>query len=139
MTVAVRYWSRGGNTKKLAEAIADAVGVPAETVERPLDGKTDVVFLGSAVYAAGVDEEIKRFLQKNRENIGMLYNFSTAALLPSTYKQVSKLALEYGIPISEREYHCRGAFALLHRNHPDEGDLIRARAFAKLAVEKAGQ
>ena len=137
MTIAVRYWSRGGNTKKLAEAIADAVGVKAETVERPLADKTDIVFLGSAVYAAGVDEEIKRFLQKNRENIGVLYNFSNAALAPSTYKQVSALAKKYGIQISDREYHCRGSFALLHRGHPDEGDLVRARAFAKLAVEKA--
>ena len=30
MNVAVRYFSRGGNTKKLADAIAAAVEVPAE-------------------------------------------------------------------------------------------------------------
>ena len=31
MKVEVRYFSRGGNTKKLAEAIAEAVGVEALT------------------------------------------------------------------------------------------------------------
>ena len=29
MIIAVRYYSRGGNTKKLADAIAKAVGVEA--------------------------------------------------------------------------------------------------------------
>ena len=32
MKVAVRYFSRGGNTKKLAEAIASAIGVEAKDV-----------------------------------------------------------------------------------------------------------
>ncbi len=139
MKIAVRYYSRGGNTKKVAEAIAQALGVKAETVERPLEEKTEMVFLGSAVYAAGVDEEVKRFLRRNADKIGTLYSFSTAALLPSTYPQIRKLAEECGIRLSEREFHCRGSFALLHRGRPNEGDLTRAAAFAKLAVKKAGQ
>ena len=139
MTIAVRYHSRGGNTKKVALAIAEAAGVEARTVATPLSEKADVLFLGSAIYAAGVDDAIKDFLKNNKDNIGTIYNFSTAALLPSTYAQVKKLAEEQGIAISEREYHCRGSFALLHRNHPDEGDLTRAKAFAKQVVEKAGK
>ena len=35
MNIAVRYYSRGGNTKKIAEAIAKAVGVEAKTVSEP--------------------------------------------------------------------------------------------------------
>ena len=139
MTVAVRYYSRGGNTKKLAETIAQAVGVEAETVDRPLEEKTDVLFLGSAVYAGGVDEAVKRFLRKNKDNIGIIYNFSTAAVAPSTYQQVKKLAEGEGIAISDREFHCPGSFLLLHRSRPNENDLLRASSFAKLAVQKAGK
>ena len=84
MKIAVRYYSKGGNTEKLADAIAEAVGVEAETVDRPLDERTDIVFLGSAVYANGIDESVKRFLRKNAGYIGTLYNFSTAAVAPST-------------------------------------------------------
>ncbi len=134
MKVAVCYFSRSGNTKKLAEAIAAALGVPAETVDHPLTERVDALFLGSAVYAAGVDESIKTFLRENRERIGTLYNFSTAALLPSTYKQVAKLAAENGITLSDREFHCRGAFAMLHRGHPDAQDLEAAAAFARSAL-----
>lgn len=137
MNVAVRYYSRGGNTKKLADAVAKALGVEAESVDRPLEEKTDLVFLGSSVYAAGVDESVKRFLRKNQSQIGTLYNFSTAAVAPSTYPQIKKLADELEIPISEREYHCRGSFLLLHRGRPDEGDLLRAGSFAKLALQDA--
>lgn len=139
MTIAVRYCSRGGNTKKLAEAIAEAVGAEAETVERPLEEKTDVLFLGSAVYAGGIDESVKRFLRKNKDLIGIIYNFSTAAVAPSTYQQVKKVAEGEGIAISDREYHCPGSFLLLHRGRPNEGDLIRGASFAKLAVQKAGK
>ena len=137
MKIAVRYYSKGGNTKKLADAIADALGVEAETVDRPLDEKTDMVFLGSAVYANGVDESVKRFLRKNAGYIGTLYNFSTAAIAPSTYKQVKKLADENAINLSTREYHCKGSFLLLNKGCPTEGDLTRAAAFAKLALQDA--
>ena len=139
MNVAVRYYSRGGNTKKLADAIAKAVGVEAESVERPLDEKTDVVFLGSAVYANGVDEAVKRFLRKNQSQIGVIYNFSTAAIAPSTYPQIKKLAKEMEIPIADQEYHCRGSFLLLNRGRPNESDLLRASSFAKLAVQREGK
>lgn len=52
----------------------------------------DVLFLGSAVYAAGVDPAVKDFISANKEKIGAIVNLSTAALLPSTYKQVKKFA-----------------------------------------------
>ena len=137
MNIAVRYYSKGGNTKKLADAIAAALGVEAETVDRPLDEKTDAVFLGSAVYANGIDESVKRFIRKNAENIGTLYNFRTAALAPSTYKQVKKVADENGVALSEREYHCKGSFLFLNPGRPNDGDITRAVAFAKLACQSA--
>ncbi len=136
MKIAVRYCSKGGNTQKLAEAIADALGVEAESVERPLDEMTDAVFLGSAVYANGIDESVKRFLRKNADHIGTLYNFSTAAIAPSTYKQVKKVADECGIRLSEREYHCKGSFLFLNPGRPSAGDITRAVAFAKLACQE---
>lgn len=137
MKIAVRYYSKGGNTEKLADAIAAAVGVDAETVDRPLDERTDIVFLGSAVYANGIDESVKRFLRKNAGYIGTLYNFSTAAIAPSTYKQVKKVADENGVAMSEKEYHCKGSFLFLNAGHPNDGDLTRAAAFAKIVCQNA--
>ena len=91
MKVAIRYYTRGGNTKKLADAISKAVGVDAETTSVPLTGDVDILFLGSSVYANGVGSEVKEFIKGINVKVGKVVNFSTAALIKSTYKQVSKL------------------------------------------------
>ena len=52
MKCAVRYYSRSGNTRLLAEAIADELGVPSVSVDAPeakLSGHTDVLFIGGAL------------------------------------------------------------------------------------------
>ncbi len=137
MKVAVRYFSRGGNTKKLAEAIAEAVGVKAETVEKPLEGDTDILFLGSSVYAYGVDKAVKTFVGSIDVTVGKVVNFSTAALIKSTYKQVSKLLAAKNIPFAEEEFACRGSFANLHSGRPNEEDCAQAAEFARQIVAKS--
>ena len=85
MKVEIRYYTRSGNTKKLAEAIAKAVGVKARTVDEPLKEDVDILFLGSSVYAYGVDDSVKKFISNIDVRIGKVVNFSTAALIKSTY------------------------------------------------------
>ena len=84
MKVAIRYYSRGGNTKKLAEAIGEELGLKALTTDTPLEEDVDILFLGSSVYAYGVDDNIKRFIENIDVKVGCVYNFSTAALIRST-------------------------------------------------------
>lgn len=134
MNIEVRYYTRSGNTKKLAHAIAEAVGTKAEDVSVPLSRKADILFLGSSVYAGGIDDKVKTFLEQNSSSIGKIVNFSTAAILSSTYKQVKKLANDKGIAISDKEFHCRGSFGPIHKNHPNDKDLANAANFAKSFV-----
>ncbi len=134
MKVAVRYYSRGGNTEKLAKAIAEAVGVEALTTDTPLSEDVDVLFLGSAVYAYGVDESVKKFISGIDVKVGKVVNFSTAALIKSTYKQVAKLLEQKKIPLAKEEYYCRGSFGPLHAGKPDADDMKAAAAFARKVV-----
>lgn len=131
MKIAVRYYSRGGNTEKLAKAIAEAVGAEALTTDVPLSEDVDILFLGSSVYAYGVDDSVKKFISGNSVKIGKVVNFSTAALIRSTYKQVSRLLKEKNIPMAEEEFYCRGSFGPMHRGKPDAQDLKAAAEFAK--------
>ncbi len=62
MKTAVRYQSRGGNNKMVAEAIGEALGVKAEPVGKGVPGEVDVLFLGGGVYGMQIDEEMQRFL-----------------------------------------------------------------------------
>ena len=134
MKVAIRYYTKTGNTKKLAEAIGSAINVEAKTVDEPLTEDVDILFLGSAVYAAGIDSKIKDFIANINVNIGEVVNFSSAALIESTYSQVKKQVEAKGLKMSEDEFHCRGAFKFVHRGHPNDEDLKNAQEFAKRIV-----
>lgn len=131
MKLAVRYYSRGGNTKKIAEAIANAVGVEAKTVSEPLAEDVDLLFLGSAPYAFDVDDEVKKFISGIQVSVGKVVNFSTSAAVRSTRKYVEKLLAEKKIPVAKEEFSCRGAFAMLHRGRPNAADQKAAADFAK--------
>ncbi len=136
MNIAVRYYSRSGNTEKLARAIGEAVGVEAKTVSEPLSEDVDILFLGSAVYAYGVDEAVKEFIEGIDVKVGKVVNFSTAAIIKSTYRQVAKLLKAKGIPFAEEEFACRGSFAALHKGRPDEDDCRAAGKFAADIVSR---
>ena len=134
MKIAIRYYTRSGNTKKLADAIAEAIGIEAKTTAEPLTEDVDILFLGSSVYAYGVDDEVKKFIDGINVKVGKVVNFSTAALIKSTYKQVAKLLAEKNIPFAEEEFACKGSFALMHKGKPNADDCKAAADFAKKIV-----
>lgn len=135
MKIAVRYYTRSGNTEKLANAIAEAVGVQAESVAVPLSEKTDILFLGCSYYAFDVDGAVKSFIVQNKETIGKIICFGTSAMMKSTHKPMKKVADEAGVPLAAEEFHCRGSFGPMHKGRPDANDLKNAIAFAKEIVK----
>lgn len=134
MKVEIRYFSRGGNTKKLAEAISKAINIPAKTTDEPLVEDVDLLFLGSSVYAYGVDDNVKEFIKKINVKVGKVVNFSTAAIIKSTYKQVKKLLDEKGIYMAKEEFYCKGSFGPLHKGKPNEDDVKKVMEFAKRVI-----
>lgn len=136
MNVAVRYYTKTGNTKRLAEAVAEAVGVEALPISEPLTEPVDVLFLGNSYYAFSIDPEVRDFVKSlDKEKVGKIVNFGSAAMLNSTYKKVKAVADKVGIPMDEREFHCKGEFKGLHKGKPDEADCRKAAEFAKSIVE----
>lgn len=130
MKIEIRYFSKTGNTKKLADAVAQELNAEAKELSAPLDEKADVLFLCNSVYWAGADSSVKRFITENKDKIGLLVNVSTAAMIESTYAQIRKIAGKEGVNLSDKEFHCRGKFAALHSGHPDEADIAAVKAFA---------
>ena len=135
MKVAVRYYTKTGNTKRLAEAIASAVGAEALPISVPVTEKTDILFLGNSYYAFSIDPEVRDFVRTlKKDNVGRIVNFGSAAMLNSTFKKVKAEADKVGIPMDEREFHCKGEFKGLHKGRPNDADLAQAAAFAKSIV-----
>ena len=132
MKFAVRYYTQTGNTKKLAEAVADALGVEALPITEPVKEPVDVLFLGNSYYAFTIAPQVKAFIQKlDKEKVGMIANFGSAAMMGSTFKKVAAEAKRMGIPMVNKEFHCRGEFKGLHKGRPNEQDLANAAAFAR--------
>ena len=55
MKIAVRYYTKTGNTKRLAEAVAKAVGTEAQPISVPITEPVDILFLGNSYYAFSID------------------------------------------------------------------------------------
>ena len=136
MKAAVRYYTKTGNTKRLAEAVAKAVGVEALPISTPVEDAVDILFLGNSSYAFSIDPAVRRFIKGlDKNKVGRIVNFGSAAMLNSTYKKVKAEADKVGVPMDEREFHCKGEFKGLHKGKPDEADLKAAAEFAGKIME----
>lgn len=104
MKIAVRYQSRGGNTKAVAETIANHLEVTAEPVTSGINTYVDVLFVGGGVYMGKPDKSLYNFLEElNPDNVGQIVSFSTTGSMASTIKQIKRMAIQKGIRVSEHE------------------------------------
>jgi len=132
MTYAVRYYTKTGNTKRLADAIAKELGVEALPISEPVKDPVDILFLGNSYYAFTIDPEVRSFVSSlDKEKIGKIVNFGSAAMLNSTYKKVKAEADKIGVSMDEREFHCKGEFKGLHKGRPNNADIQAAVEFVK--------
>ena len=132
MTFAVRYYTKTGNTEKLAKAIADELGVEALPISEPVTEKVDALFLGNSYYAFSIDPEVRKFVASlDKDKVGKIVNFGSAAMLNSTYKKVKAEADKVGIAMDDKEFHCKGEFKGIHKGRPNDADVKAAAEFAK--------
>lgn len=136
MKVAIRYYTRSGNTEKLANAIGQALSILAEKISSPLQEKADLLLLGCSYYAFDMDAEVKKFLTENKANIGKVACFGTSAMMKSMAKPMKKVTEPLGIQVADEEFHCRGSFGPAHKGRPNEADQKAAQEFALSLVKK---
>ena len=131
MKYAVRYYTKTGNTKRLAEAMAGELGVEAFPISEPVSEAVDYLFLGNSYYAFNIDPEVKQFIASlDKDKVGKIVNFGSAAMLNSTYKKVKAEADKAGIAMDDKEFHCKGEFKGIHKGRPNEEDVKAAVRFA---------
>lgn len=132
MTYAVRYYTKTGNSKKLADALAGELGVEAKPISDPITERVDLLFLGNSYYAFNIDPEVRDFVASlDKDKVGKIVNFGSAAMMNSTIKKVRAEADKVGIPVDSKEFHCKGEFKGLHKGRPNEDDLKAVAAFAR--------
>lgn len=127
MNIAVRYYSRSGNTKAVAEAIARAAGVQAVSVDQPdaaLAEPADVLFICGALYAYGIDSHMKEYLKSLKKgDAKKAVVFSTSWISKHAIDLIKKGLGEAGIPVVEESFYVK--------NKPNSEQLKAAEAFAR--------
>ena len=132
MNVAVRYYSRGGNTKLLAEAIAKGANVTAISVDAEnskIDENVDVLFIGGALYAYGLDKNLKQYLEElDGSKVKKAVVFSTSWLSKHSIDLIKNALIKKEIKVEE-EYS-------YYKSKPSESNLQEAESFAKKMIKE---
>ena len=132
MNIEVYYQSRGGNTKKVANAIAEGCLVQAKEISEPRPESCDVLFLGSGVYSASLDPTMKDFIASLAgAQIGEIVLFGTSAGGKKPFGMMRKRLLALGFHVSEKTFYAHGSFLFMNKGRPNEKDLIQAKNFAQ--------
>ena len=127
MNIAVRYYSRSGNTKILAEKIAEVAKVGAISVDADnadLNSCVDLLFIGGALYAYGLDKHLITYLDSlDKTKIKKALVFSTTWLSKHSIKLIKDKLNNKGIDVVE-EY-------IYVRNKPSIKDLEKIEEIVK--------
>lgn len=110
-TVAVRYYSRSGKTRQVAEAIAGALGTQAVSVDAPaarLAEPVDVLFVGGALYAYGLDRHLADWLDAlDGAKVGRAVLFSTSWLSKHALDLMRERLVAKGVAVAPQVLYLR--------------------------------
>jgi flavodoxin len=131
----VFFASKTRNTRRIAEAIAAALGCRAEEVGKEEGQVTaDLLFLGAAVYAThnhGIPPEMVDFIARlEPSRLGRVALFCTG-FQPAALAHMRSRLRQRGLQAEEGGFFCKGSFLLFNLGHPSEEDLGRAAAYAR--------
>ena len=133
MDIAVRYCSKTkfGNTRRIAEAIGDGIGVKAVSIadEQKLKEKVDILFLGGAPYANIMAPELKEYAEElDSKMVSKVVLFTTSNWSRRTVLALKKMLKGKGITVCEDYFYA-------HMLNID-GKLEAAKEFGKRMIEK---
>ena len=131
--IAVLVDSRGGNTRKVADAIAEELGVTVGDLATSPPDNAKILFLGSGTYGSRPGEAMTKFIGSGTFAGRGVALFGTSASPDGSGKMTAVMAdalKQKGATILG-SYHCKGRFLVLNWSHPDKEDLENAKKFAR--------
>lgn len=164
MNILVAYYSLTGNTKKVAEAIYEALPEPKELKKlKDIDSieDYDLIFVGFPVHSHSVPYPVETFLRRLPAGLSVAL-FMTHGSIPGT--RLSREALEQALILAGKtrilgtftsrgqvsaqamevfsrspEHELWAEMAVTARHHPDQNDLDDAKVFARWILSLANQ
>ena len=140
MKTAVRFQSRGGNTRAVAEIIAETLGVKALPISEPLKEQVDLLVLGGGVYAWNADSELLEYLEHlDKAMIKKIAPFSTTGAMTVAIKRIKEGAANADISVTEQslclKVMLQGHSALVREGgHLKQDQIKTVQEFAKTLI-----
>jgi len=125
--------SKGGNTRKVADAIAGELGVGVGDMRTPLPADAKVLFLGSGTYGGAPGKEMAKFVADNVFTGRRVALFGTSMKPEGAEKMIAVMedaVTKKGATVLGR-YHCMGKFLFFNRGRPGTEDMENAKKFAR--------
>ena len=131
MNIALRYYSRSGNTKKVADMISEEISIRPYTIETPIDESIDKLFLGGAIYAGNFSKNLRNYIDTiPNDLVKKVYIFSTSGFNKNLNYKMKEELIKKGIEVSEIDFFCKG------RKVSEKEEIDKMKEFAKRAIEE---
>ena len=108
MKIAVRYYSKLGHTKDIAEAMGEESGVKAVSIEEEpsLSEMVDILFLGGAPYANVMDKKLRAYAEAiEPEMVKKVVLFTTSNWSRRTVSSLRRILERKGIEVEKRYFY----------------------------------
>jgi|GEM_PF-1011138 len=133
MNVAVRYYSRGGHVKLMAEALARGAGVEAISIDDPkakLTKPVDLLFIGGALYNFQIDQKVKDYIETLSPELvtDRAICFGSSWLTRRPVYLIQEKVKNRGITVSPQALYARG--------NPKQIILDAAEVFAEMEANR---
>jgi flavodoxin I len=131
--ISVIVFSRGGNTRKIAGAIAEELGVPVQDTNAPFPRDARLVFLGSGTYGGKPGEPMEKFIESENFSGKEVALFCTSGGQRGAEHMMGVMRealLRKGATVIG-DFSCRGKFLFTNRGRPNTEDLANAKKFAR--------
>jgi len=137
--VSVFVDSRGGNTRKVADAIAEELGIKAIDVATSQPDDVEILFLGSGTYGGKPGEAMMKFIGSGNFSGRKVAIFGTSGSLAGGQNMTVVMTgiLKQKGALIIGSYHCRGKTFLVNWGHPNKEDLDNAKKFAREMLNKS--
>lgn len=131
MKTAIRYYSKFGHSKLMAEAIEEIAGAKAASVSEPLTEPVDVLFLGAGVFLGSVNKSVIDFIKNlDTDKVKSVVLFGSCAIIDSPVPEMREALKKRGVQVCEKSFTCKGSMGPIHKGHPDAKDIAGFKEFA---------
>lgn len=131
------YATKTKHSKRLAEAIGNALNIPSENVsDNLLSGEADLLFLVGGIYGGESLPELLAFVKSlNKEKIKSVVLITSCASKKQGQDTVRKILQDKDIPVVD-EFICQGSFLLFKVGHPNKNEIEEVVAFAARMIKR---